>query len=454
MTEVVVRFAPSPTGNLHIGSARTALINWLYARKHKGKMLLRIEDTDNSRSTKEYVENIKESLNWLGIDYDGDITYQTNNYAKHINVANELVNCGKAYYCTCSIARLAQLRETQLKSEIPPHYDGYCRDLNLPQTENAVIRLRISRDEIINLEDMIKGLVTINSNNLDDMVLVRADGTPTYLLACVVDDINMGITHIIRGDDHLTNAFRQICIYNACGKTPPKMGHMPLIHGSDNKKLSKRHSATSVLDYKALGYLPNSLLLYLYSLGFHYKSTMTLETIINNFNVSKMSKSPSCFDINILNTVNKSVIKTTTPECLINMTYNMLPDHFINDDNKQIIGRCINACITRSNTLADIVDILKTYYLCFDEKNIIPEISNETKLHVLAMMETVDFSTEKTVESSIRNYIKTHNLNNKEYLNSLRWLLTRQESSPNLSNIIWSIGYNLCLDRINISCSC
>ena len=263
---IVTRFAPSPTGFLHIGGARTALFNWLYARGRGGKMLLRIEDTDRERSTKEAIDAILDGLTWLGIDWDGETVYQFARAQRHREAAEQLLAAGRAYYCYASPEELAQMREAARSKGRAKLYDGRWRDrdpTDAPTGVKPAIRLKAPVTGETVIEDQVQGRVVWQNENLDDLVLLRSDGTPTYMLAVVVDDHDMGVTHIIRGDDHLTNAARQTQIYHALGWPAPVMAHIPLIHGPDGQKLSKRHGALGVDAYRAMGYLPEALINFL-----------------------------------------------------------------------------------------------------------------------------------------------------------------------------------------------
>ena len=288
---VITRFAPSPTGNLHIGGARTALFNWLFARNQGGKFLLRIEDTDKARSETKYVESILESLDWLGIDYDDNLVYQSDRFDKYTSAIDKLLDSGDAYYCNCSKEELDKLRSEQQKLGLKPKYDGRNRELSLEKGSDTVVRFKTPSEGEITLEDTLKGSVSVNNKELDDLIIQRADGTPTYNLTVVVDDIDMGITNVIRGDDHLNNTYRQAHMMNALGYKIPTYTHIPLIMGEDRKRLSKRHGATSTYDFRKEGFLPISIINYLARLGWSDgdKEKFTLEELITLFNLNSLN---------------------------------------------------------------------------------------------------------------------------------------------------------------------
>ncbi|MBT8118213.1 MAG: glutamate--tRNA ligase, partial [Gammaproteobacteria bacterium] len=256
--KVRTRFAPSPTGYLHVGGARTALFCWLYAKKKGGQFILRIEDTDRERSTQESVNVILEGMKWLGLDHDEGPFYQTDQFERYKEVIQQLIDSGHAYHCDCSKERIADLREQQMANKQKPRYDGCCRDKNLAETDNTVVRFKNPLEGDVVIEDMVKGRVVINNRELDDLIIARTDGTPTYNLTVVVDDWDMKMTHIIRGDDHLNNTPRQINILKALGAELPVYAHVPMILGDDGKRLSKRHGAVSVMEYKENGFLPEA----------------------------------------------------------------------------------------------------------------------------------------------------------------------------------------------------
>src|ERR1700704_5849500 len=327
---VITRFAPSPTGFLHIGGARTALFNWLYARGRGGKMLLRIEDTDRERSTKAAIDAILDGLGWLGIDWDGDTIYQFARAARHREVAEQLLAAGQAYRCYASPEELAQMREKARAEGRAKLYDGRWRDRDaseVPPGVKPVIRLRAPLTGETAIEDQVQGRVVWQNENLDDLVLLRSDGTPTYMLAVVVDDHDMGVTHVIRGDDHLTNAARQAQIYNALGWRVPVMAHIPLIHGPDGSKLSKRHGALGVDAYRALGYLPVAVRNYLVRLGWSHGDQEIFSTpeMAAAFALPQIGRSPARFDFAKLESINGHYMRETADTDLLAEIERVLP---------------------------------------------------------------------------------------------------------------------------------
>jgi glutamyl-tRNA synthetase len=309
--EVVTRFAPSPTGFLHIGGARTALFNWLYARHHHGRFLLRIEDTDKARSTQPAIDAILEGMRWLGLDWDGHEYYQSQFWARHAEVAQELLARGAAYRCYMTAEELSRQREKAQAERRPYRVDSPWRDRAKESNEPFVVRLKAPRDGETVIEDRVQGRVVVQNSELDDMVLLRSDGSPTYMLAVVVDDHDMGVTHVIRGDDHLNNAFRQLGIIRAMGWPEPAYAHVPLIHGPDGAKLSKRHGATGVMDYDSLGFLPEALSNYLLRLGWGHgdEEIISREQAISWFDLDGVGKSPSRFDMKKLENLSGHYIR-------------------------------------------------------------------------------------------------------------------------------------------------
>ena len=314
---VKTRFAPSPTGYLHIGGARTALFSWLYARRHGGPFVLRIEDTDLERSTPESVNAILEGMNWLGLDYDEGPFYQTQRFDRYNEVLRQLVREGKAYYCYCTKEELEALRTEQMARKDKPRYDGRYRDYQGPPRPDVepVVRFKNPQDGEVVVDDLIRGRIVIRNSELDDLIIARADGSPTYNFCVVVDDLDMGITHVIRGDDHINNTPRQINIFQALGATPPQFAHVPMILGADGKRLSKRHGAVSVMQYRDDGVLPEAVLNYLVRLGWSHgdQEIFSLEELIQLFDLTAVNKAPSAFNPDKLLWLNQHYFKTSDP---------------------------------------------------------------------------------------------------------------------------------------------
>src|SRR5689334_19770790 len=327
---VVTRFAPSPTGFLHIGSARTALFNWLYARGRGGKMLLRIEDTDRERSTREAIDAIIDGLTWLELDWDGDAVYQFSRAARHREVAEQMLAAGKAYYCYASAEELTEMREKARAEGKSKLYDGRWRDRDPSEARpnvKPVIRLKAPLTGETVIDDAVQGRVTWQNENLDDLVLLRSDGTPTYMLAVVVDDHDMGVTHIIRGDDHLTNGARQKQIYEALGWNVPVMAHIPLIHGPDGAKLSKRHGALGIEAYRAMGYLPVAMRNYLVRLGWAHgdQEIFSTQELLTAFDLPAIGRAPARLDLAKLDSLNGHYIRQMPDDELVGEIERVLP---------------------------------------------------------------------------------------------------------------------------------
>ena len=313
---VRTRFAPSPTGFLHVGGVRTALFSWLYARRHQGEFILRIEDTDKERSTKESVQAILEGMHWLCLDYDEGPFYQTDRYPRYLSVVQQLLDEGKAYRCYCSKERLEELREGQLLAKEKPRYDGHCRLKNLPAGDIPfVVRFNNPQTGHVSFSDQVYGDIHVENSELDDLILLRSDGNPTYNFAVVVDDWDMGITHVIRGDDHINNTPRQINLFKALNAPIPVFAHLPMILGEDGKRLSKRHGAVSVLQFKELGFLPHALLNYLVRLGWSHgdQEIFSVDEMIATFDLGNVSRGVSSFNYDKLYWLNQHYQKSDSP---------------------------------------------------------------------------------------------------------------------------------------------
>src|SRR5882724_9274236 len=374
---VVTRFAPSPTGFLHIGGARTALFNWLYARSRGGKMLLRIEDTDRERSTKAAIDAILDGLTWLGIDWDGEAIYQYSRAARHREVVEELLAAGRAYRCYASQAELTEMREKARAEGRSKLYDGRWRDRDpseAPPDVKPVIRLKAPLAGESVIEDQVQGRVAWQNENLDDLVLLRSDGSPTYMLAVVIDDHDMAVTHIIRGDDHLTNAARQKQIYEALGWPVPLMAHIPLIHGPDGAKLSKRHGALGVDAYRAMGYLPIAMRNYLVRLGWAHgdQEIFSTEEMIKAFDLPQIGRSAARFDFAKLENLNGHYIRHSDDQSLVTMFEGVL-DYVpagsdlkgkLNDTTRAQLLQAMPSLKERAKTLIELID--SAYFIFAD----------------------------------------------------------------------------------------
>ncbi len=369
MTHNVVRtrFAPSPTGYLHIGGARTALFSWLYARHHGGEFVLRIEDTDRERSTEASVQAILDGMAWLGLSHDEGPYFQTQRFDRYREVVQQLLDSGHAYYCYCTHEELERMRAEQIARKEKPRYDGRCRHKNRRPGpgEHPVIRFRNPQEGSVVVDDLIRGRVVVDNRELDDLILVRSDGTPTYNLTVVVDDMDMEITHVIRGDDHLNNTPRQINILRALGAEPPRYAHVPMILGEDGKRLSKRHGAVSVMQYKADGYLPEALLNYLVRLGWSHgdQEIFSREEMIELFELDGVNRAPSVFNPDKLLWLNEQYIRQSDHEYLAEQLIPFLAERGIDPAaGGPDLTEVVEALRERSKTLVDMADEAEPFY--------------------------------------------------------------------------------------------
>ncbi len=363
---IVTRFPPSPTGYLHIGGARTALYNWLYAKRYGGRMVFRIEDTDRERSTDAAVEAIFDGMRWLGLDWDDGPYFQTQRFDRYAVAIQQLLDSGRAYHCYCSRERLDELRATQMATKQKPRYDGHCRDLDRapPAGVPPVVRLRTPQAGDVVVADRVHGDVVFNNEELDDLIIARSDGTPTYHLTVVVDDLDMGITHVIRGDDHLNNTPRQIHILEALGGTRPVYAHLPMINGPDGKKLSKRHGAVSVMQYRDDGFLPDALLNYLARLGWSHgdQELFTRDELIANFDLDGINKAAASFALDKLLWVNQHYIQTSPMSTLVEASRPFFAGAGLDEADGPALDQAIDAQRTRARTVLEIVDKSRPYY--------------------------------------------------------------------------------------------
>lgn len=385
------RFAPSPTGYLHVGGARTALFSWLYARKHGGRFILRIEDTDLERSTAESVNAILEGMTWLGLTYDEGPFYQTQRFDRYKEVVDQLMQQGDAYYCYCSKEELDEMREQQRANKQKPRYDGRCRHRTEPRPGvDPVIRFKNPTEGSVIVKDVIRGHVEFSNKELDDLIIARPDGTPTYNLTVVVDDMDMKLTHVIRGDDHLNNSPRQINLYHALGAEPPVFAHVPMILGDDGARLSKRHGAVSVMSYRDQGYLPEALLNYLVRLGWSHgdQEIFSLDEMTQLFDIKDVNKAASSFNTEKLLWLNQQYIKNSSPEHIAHHLSWHLGQLDIDPANGPELTRVVVTQQERAKTLVEMASNIQFFYRDvseYDEKAARKNL-NENSLPLLEEM--------------------------------------------------------------------
>jgi glutamyl-tRNA synthetase len=466
-TPVVTRFAPSPTGFLHIGGARTALFNWLYARGRGGRMLLRIEDTDRERSTNEAINAILDGLSWLGIEWDGETIYQFARAARHREVAEALLAAGQAYRCYASQKELDEMRERARSEGRAKLYDGRWRDRHpseAPPGVKPVIRLRAPLTGETVVDDQVQGRVVWQNDNLDDLVLLRSDGTPTYMLAVVVDDHDMGVTHIIRGDDHLTNGARQTQIYNAMGWPVPVMAHIPLIHGPDGAKLSKRHGALGIDAYRAMGYLPASLRNYLVRLGWSHgdQEIFSTEEMIATFDLAHIGRGPARFDFTKLESINGHYIRHMPDADLVDAVERLLP-HLPNGaelaakftpDIKAKFRAAMAGLKERAKNLVELIGSAQFLWaqrpIPIDEKAkaLLGPDARAIVAELLPDLTKVEPWTAAALEETVRGFIQRKEIKLGAVAQPLRVALTGRPTSPGIFEVLQVLGREESLARL------
>ncbi|MBK1709621.1 glutamate--tRNA ligase [Marichromatium gracile] len=365
---VRTRFAPSPTGYLHVGGARTALFSYLFARRHGGQFVLRIEDTDLERSTEESVNAILEGMTWLGLEYDEGPFYQTQRFDRYNQVIDELLDKGLAYRCDCPKERLEKLREDQMARKVKPRYDGCCRTRQVDPDKPHVIRFKNPADGVVVVDDMIRGRMPFNNAELDDLIIRRSDGSPTYNLTVVVDDADMGITHVIRGDDHINNTPRQINILRALGRDVPQYAHVPMILGDDGARLSKRHGAVGVMSYRDQGYLPEALLNYLVRLGWSHgdQEIFSLEEMVELFDIGAVNKAASAFNTDKLDWLNQHYLHHAEPSRIARLLSPHMGRLGIDPSTGPELAEVVKAQAARAKTLAELAEISAFCYQDFE----------------------------------------------------------------------------------------
>ncbi len=459
MSSVIrTRFAPSPTGFLHVGGARTALFAWLYARHHNGQFILRVEDTDLERSDEASVQAILDGMKWLDLDFDEGPFYQTQRFPRYKEVISEWLSKGLAYRCVCSKERLEKLRTDQTAAKQKPRYDGCCRELNIQDTHQPfVVRFKNPTTGSVVFDDLIRGTISIENSELDDLIIARTDGSPTYNFCVVIDDSDMHITDVIRGDDHINNTPRQINMLQALGATIPRYAHVPMILGSDGKRLSKRHGAVSVLQFRDDGYLPEALLNYLIRLGWSHgdQEIFSRSDMIQFFDVAKVSKSPAMFNTEKLDWLNQHYFKTENPNNIkpafevqlqkLNINYSSGPD--------------LNAVITlqadRVKTLTEMAECSRYFFetdLHYDleavKKHITPDVIPALILLKTKLADVTDWQKEG-IHGAISTVAVELNLKMGKVAQPLRIAATGGTVSPSIDSVVQLLGKTVVLERIN-----
>ncbi len=450
------RFAPSPTGYLHIGGARTALFAWLWAKKNQGEFILRIEDTDKERSTKESVEVILQGMEWLGLDYDKGPIFQSDRIERYQAVISLLIDSDKAYYCNCSKQRLDSLREDLMKKGEKPKYDGCCRKKNLT---DGVVRFLNPNDKAVLFEDYVKGNIEFANSELDDLVIARADGSPTYNLTVVVDDHDMGIDFVIRGDDHINNTPKQINLYKALGWSLPTFAHVPMILGGDGARLSKRHGAVNILSYRDEGYLPKALLNYIVRLGWSHgnQELFSISEMIDLFDLKDINKAPASFNKDKLVWLNQSYIKTTEINELLNHLQYHLDRQSININNGPNIKDVVESLRDRSKTLIEMANSCTMFYQDFDSfdsdlaKNVFQTKSRTILESLYSSLEALDSWTAEEIHNVIMKICKNRNIGFAKVGQPFRLALSGNGKSGSIDKSAQLVGKDRTLSRLKMA---
>lgn len=454
---VRTRFAPSPTGFLHVGGVRTALFSWLYAKRHKGQFVLRIEDTDRERSTQESVQAILDGMAWLGMDCDEGPFYQTDRYERYNQVAQQFLDEGRAYRCECSKERLEALREAQLAAKEKPRYDGHCRDKNLPLTDKPyVIRFKNPDQGVVSFVDEVYGEINVENSELDDLILVRSDGHPTYNFAVVIDDLDMQITHVIRGDDHINNTPRQINLFKALNAPIPIFAHLPMILGEDGKRLSKRHGAVGVLEFKEQGILPHALLNYLVRLGWSHgdQEIFSLDEMISSFDLKHVSRGVSSFNYDKLYWLNQHYQKSDAPEEVAQA----LRWHFEQAGVDLTQGPDLSVLVTtqaeRCKTLAEMCQMSMYFFtdaVEYDEDAVKKHLRPVVLDPLLALYERFKLVTDwqkDALQECINDVCAQFDINMGKIAQPLRVAVTGSSMSPSIDMTLVLLGKKRVLSRL------
>ena len=453
MKQEITRFAPSPTGHLHLGGARTALFSWLFAQKNKGKFLLRFEDTDKERSTKEYEESIISSLAWLGIEPDEDPVFQSKNIELHRTMALRLLESGNAYSCDCSPEQLNEMREKQIEQKMQPRYDGFNRNKNLPHKEGNVIRFKMPTQGKTSFEDKILGTISVKNKELDDFIILRGDGSPTYNFSAAIDDQEMKITTVIRGDDHITNTLKQINIFKSLEEPIPNYAHLPMVLSNTGKRLSKRDGAVDLLDYKKSGYLKEALINYLVKLGWTYsdQEIFSKEELLSLFTLEAVNSSPAKFSEELLNFYNNHYINSIQIEDLYQLIIKEYDVSYKIDSNIHYL-EILNLLREGSKTLLDLINQMQFFYETpqYEEKH---KDFIQTNIEIISVFKenisALDFSDLKILENNIKEFLSSKDLKFPQLGKPLRLILAGRENAPSISQLLFFLGYEESLNRIN-----
>jgi glutamyl-tRNA synthetase len=459
MGKIVSRFAPSPTGYLHIGGARTALFSWLLARSQGGEFRLRVEDTDRERSTQEATDAIIDSMKWLGLVHDDEIVFQSTRVDRHNEVIDQLVEAGHAYYCDCSKEQVDAMREKAQKEGRKPKYDGSCREKGLA---TGVVRFKTPLQGTTAFKDTVKGPIAVENVEMDDMILRRSDGSPTYNLAVVVDDHDMGITSVLRGDDHVNNTPRQILIYRAMGWDVPEFGHVPMILGPDKKKLSKRHGALSVMEYEKMGYLPEAVVNYLARLGWSHgdQELFTMGEMVNFFSTDNLGNSPSVFDLTKFEWVNGQYMQKADPERLADMLCDFYAREVGVEEAKSVtredFARIAPLLQPRAKSIVDMLEqsqpfIVDAGFLPYDENAVKKFLTDETKPlleEIAGRIEALDEFTEQSLEDVHRQFLEDKDIKFKAIAQPIRVAIVGTTKSPGLFETMMVLGKEQTLARL------
>ncbi len=456
--QVITRFPPSPTGYLHLGGARTALFNWLFARQSGGKLVLRIEDTDRLRSTDEAIQVILTAMEWLGLDWDEGPYYQTQRLERYKEVISQLLEQGDAYLCSCTPERLDKLRTVQKEKGIKPRYDGHCRNAGLSRktAEKHVVRFKNPLSGVVSFTDRVRGTVSVQNNELDDLVLERSDGMPTYNLAVVVDDIDMKISNVIRGDDHINNTFRQINIYRALGHCLPEFAHVPLILGSDRKRLSKRNGDVSVLDYRDRGILPEALVNYLVRLGWSHgdQEFFSMEEMIELFDFRNVNKSSAGFDMEKLLWMNRHYIGQASIDRLLPEVRKLLSSRKIDTTNGSDLGSAINLHRGRASTLVELANQIQYLFepaTEYDSQALVKHCDESTSdllKEICTLFSNLDCWSQESIGAALKAFVKSKQIKFPHVAQPLRIAVSGSDQTPSIDAILALLGSFETIQRI------